>query len=470
MNIIDAIRDENLFRPFLADRNGDITTWQNWQTCLRALYGRPISSQRYEFIREVTGRDAEQLPDNGFDTALFLTGRRSGKSRIAAVIGAYEAALAGHESKLSPGEKGIVAVVSPTKQQSKIVKDYTRAIFEGTPLLASEVANETVLGFDLKNNNSINILTGDPRMVRGFTLLAAIVDEAAFFGLDADALVKSDTELVRALKPALATTGGKLVAISSPYARKGWCYTTHRNNFGNDFGKTLVVNCPSRTLNPTLSPSIVQEALAEDLQAAKSEYLGEFRDDVAEFLPRSVIERLVVEGRKQLSRQDKTRYVAFVDVSGGRIDDAALAIAHRQGKTVVIDALFRYKPPFDPRQVIQRMVDECRRYNVRRTLGDNYSAEFVSGAFADKGMLYKRCETPKTGLYVELLSKITSGEVELLDDPVLVNQLAALERRVRAGGKEIIDHPKGGHDDLANVIAGAVFVASKELIQVGALW
>jgi hypothetical protein len=42
--------------------------------------------------------------------------------------------------------------------------------------------------------------------------------------------------------------------------------------------------------------------MEEDVAAAKSEYLGEFRDDVGEYLPRSVIEDC--------------------DVSGGRGDDA----------------------------------------------------------------------------------------------------------------------------------------------------
>ncbi|MCE9530982.1 MAG: hypothetical protein K8T89_07645, partial [Planctomycetes bacterium] len=210
-------------------------------------------------------------------------------------IGAYEAALAGHETKLSKGEFGVVAICAPTKSQSRIVKDYLRAIFE-VPLLANELVRETREGFELKNGIRIEILPGDWRTIRGFTLVAAIVDEAAFFGYDAECKIKSDTELVRAIKPSLATVGGKLIAISSPYAKKGWCFNTYRRNFANATGKVLVWNCPSRTMNPDLSQSVIDDAMAEDLQAAKSDYLGDFRDDVAEFLPRSIIERLVIPG------------------------------------------------------------------------------------------------------------------------------------------------------------------------------
>src|SRR5262249_47780800 len=146
-----------------------------------------------------------------------------------------------------------------------------------------------------KTGTRIEILAGDFRTVRGYTLLAAIVDELAFYGIEAEGKVRSDTELVRAIKPALATVGGRFIGITSPYARKGFCWNQYRKHFGNDQGSTLIVSCPSRTLNPCLPQSVVDEAMADDMAAAKSEYLGEFRDDVGIFIPRELVEALVVE-------------------------------------------------------------------------------------------------------------------------------------------------------------------------------
>lgn len=466
MNILKAIEDTNLFRPFL----GELRTWAGWLTALRALYGLSIrSTGPRRLLRECTGRDPSKLPRSGFDTALFLTGRRSGKSRMAAVVGAYEAVLAGHESKLAKGEKGVVAVCAPTRTQGRIVRDYIRAIFE-TPMLAAEVANETKEGFDLNSGTRIEILTGDFRSVRGFTLLAVIVDEAAFFGFDAESKVRSDTELIRALKPSLATVGGKLIAISTPYAQRGWCFQQHKRYFGNDSGRVLVWNCPSRTMNPTLPQSVVDEALAEDLAAAKAEYLGEFRDDVASFLPREVVEALVISGRRELPPQRSTEYTAFVDLSGGRGDAAALAIAHKVGeRTVVIDKVENYSPPFNPYEVCVKMAETLGRYGLDRVTGDNYSAEFVAQAFRACGISYERSPKPKSQLYLELLPRLCSGEIELLDDPLLVNQIAGLERRTRSGGRDSVDHGPNGHDDLANVVAGVTNDASISKIVVGVL-
>jgi hypothetical protein len=361
----------------------------------------------------------------------------------------------------------MVAILAPTKKQGRIVKNYLRSIFEETPLLKNEIVSETSEGFLLANGVLVEILVGDWRSIRGYTLLAAIVDEVCFFGLDDESKVRSDTELIRAIKPSLATTNGRLICISSPYAKKGWAFTQYNRNYGNDSGKILVWNCPSKTMNPKLPQSIIDDAMAEDLQAAKSEYGGEFRDDVGAYLPREVIGAVVVQGRKELLPNKHIKYFAFADVSGGRGDDAALGIAHKTERKVIIDFIKRYKPPHSPYQIIGLMCEEIRRFDLIKITGDNYSAQFVADAFKANGVHYEKSDLPKSALYLELLPRICSGEIELLDDEFLINQLSSLERRTRSSGKDMVDHPQGGHDDLSNVVAGVSTIASKRRIRVG---
>lgn len=466
MNIVEAIKENTLLRPFLEDRAGRLDTWMPWITALKCIYGLPTTPSRHDLIRQCTGREPDLLPSSGFSTVLLLTGRRSGKSRIAATIGAYEAVLARHERKLSKGERGVVAICAPTKHQGRIVKDYLRSIFD-TPLLRPEVQAETKNGFHLRGRTSIEILAGDFRTVRGFTTYAVICDEIAYMGIDDDGKVRSDTELIRAIKPSLATIGGKLIAISSPYARKGWTWKTYEKNWGNDNGTALVWNCPSRTLNPTLPQKVVDEAMAEDRQAALAEFYGQFRDDVGEFISRAVIQGLVQEDRAELMPRDGVKYFGFADVSGGRGDDAALAIAHKQGRKVVLDLIRRYRPPFSPYEVCGSMAKELRRFGIKRIVGDNYAAEYTSSAMSACGLRYERAEKNVSQLYLELLPRLCSGEIELLDDETLINQLASLERRTRSGGKDVISHPRGGHDDLANAVAGVCDVAFAARSKVG---
>jgi hypothetical protein len=481
VNIIQAIEDKNLFRPFL-DARGDLSSWQRWLTALRVLHGLPLGPADAEIIRACTGRDPAKLP-SGFRTALFLIGRRSGKSRIAALIAAFEAALSGRERLLSPGEIGLVAVISPTRFQSRIVRTYIRAVFDQTPILKGEIVDEGKEGFTLKNGVEVQTLVGDYRTVRGFSLLCAVVDEVCFFGLAEENKVKSDTELVTALRPGLATTQGSLIAIGSPYTQKGWAYATTKRCFGNDASKTLVWRAPSRTMNPTLPQSVIDEAMAEDPAAARAEYLNEWRTDIAAFVPRELVENLVVPGRMELPPMPGFQYAAFADLSGGRSDDAALAIAHKEGRAVVLDKLERFKSPHNPYEVVARMTHTLRTFGLSKAVGDAYAAEWVRTAFESHGIRYERCTStawkegmpygwkpiakPKAILYAELLPRLTSGEIELLDNDLLVTQLSSLERRTRSGGRDVIDHPPGGHDDLANVIAGVCDAVSQKVVTAG---
>lgn len=486
MNILQAIEDQNLFRSFLADGDGDLSSWFRWMTALRVLHGLPLpqDEESRELIRTCTGRDPAKLPKHGFSTALLLVGRRSGKSRTAALVAAFEAALSGRERLLSPGEIGLVACISPTRAQSRVVKSYIRAAFESTPILQGEIVDETKDGFQLRNGVEVSVLAGDFRSVRGYSLIAAVVDEVCFFHMAEEGKIRSDTELIHALRPGLSTVRGRLLAIGSPYARRGWAYSTWKRCFGNDAAKTLVWNAPSRTMNPTLPQSVVDDALAEDLAAAKGEYLAEWRTDVAAFVPREIVEALVIPGRKELPPKPGRRYGCFADVSGGRSDDAALAIAHREGRVVVLDCLERYKAPHNPYEVVARMAATIRRYGCNAATGDAYAAEWSRTAFASHGIKYERATKsvwkegssawrkvakPKSVLYAELLPRLNSAEVELLDNDMLLTQLSMLERRTRSGGHDVIDHPPGAHDDLANVVAGVCDAVSQRVVVAGVL-
>jgi ribosomal protein L37AE/L43A len=44
----------------------------------------------------------------------------------------------------------------------------------------------------------------------------------------------------------------------------------------------------------------------------------------------------------------------------------------------------------------------------------------------------------------------------LLDNKKLISELSSLERRTGRSGRDSIDHPPGGHDDMANAAAGAL--------------
>lgn len=468
MNIIQAIRDENLFRPYLADKSDSLATWSAWLTCLRVIYGLPLESEsQRELVRQCTGRDPDKLNPKGYDTVLLLVGRRGGKSKIAGLISGFEASLSGREQACSPGELPMVSICAPSKDQSSIILSYSRAAL-GSPMLDEEVTSDIGGQFKLSNGVTVRVLTGTFKAVRSYTQIAVIVDEVAFFNNSEESKC-SDTELIRSIKPALLTTHGKLIAVSTKYAPRGWAYTTWKKHFGSDSSRILVWDAASRVMNPSLSEEDIADEIAEDPVGAGAEYENTWREDVQDYLPRSVVEACVVKGRTELVPRAGMEYRSFCDVSGGRKDPMALCIGHKQGRTVIIDYLRQWKPPCNPLVVIADMADELKRYHLRATTGDAYAAEFNTQTFRNNGIGYVKSDRNKSELYLELIGPIVSQEVELPDNDTLVSQISSLERRCRSGGADKIDHPSGQHDDLSNVVAGVCANASKGRFEFGFL-
>ena len=64
-----------------------------------------------------------------------------------------------------------------------------------------------------------------------------------------------------------------------------------------------------------------------------------------------------------------------------------------------------------------------------------------------------------SAIYIEALPVFAAHNVELLDVPKLITELRLLERRTRAGGKDVVSHPPRGSDDVANSTCGSLWLA-----------
>ena len=95
---------------------------------------------------------------------------------------------------------------------------------------------------------------------------------------------------------------------------------------------------------------------------------------------------------------------------------------------------------------------------IREVEGDRYAGAWVAQAFEKLGVEYRAAERSKSDLYLDFLPLVNAGRAELRDVPRLATQLLGLERRTSRGGRDNIDHAPGGHDDLANAVAGALVI------------
>ncbi len=443
-----TIRDLMTDRALFGDQFGG-ESFAGWRALLAAFYGLELSDDERATLEAITGRT--DAPSSAFGELWLAVGRRGGKSQVAALIATYEAAFKDHRTRLAVGEWATCLLIAADRSQARTLLRYVRGLFEH-PLLAPLVTRQTESGIELGGTRTvIEIATASYRAVRGYSLACVVADEIAFWFHDG---ASPDREIIQAIRPALATLGGPLIALSSPYAKRGILWDTYKRHYGGDSARILVAQAPSRTMNPTLPQSVIDEAMADDPEAARAEFLAEFRSDISSFLDVELIERATRSRPLELPPRDGEQYFGFVDPNGGGKDEFTMAIAHVEGALTVVD-LVRGRHG-SPATIAEEFAAIFKQYRIGAVHGDRYAGRWPSDEFRKHGVEYIASELDRSALYLELMARINSGAVILPPDDRMKRQMANLERRTHRSGRDTIDHPPGSNDDRANAVAGAV--------------
>jgi hypothetical protein len=136
---------------------------------------------------------------------LLNASRQSGKSTVTGV-------LAAHQALYEPGS--LTLLLSPSQRQSHELFRKALDAYRSIPT-AIPITQESALRLELANGSRIVSLPGKETTIRGYSgvrLLA--VDEAA----------RVPDELYYTVRPMLAVSGGRLVALSTPFGTRGWWY------------------------------------------------------------------------------------------------------------------------------------------------------------------------------------------------------------------------------------------------------
>jgi len=261
-----------IFDSLFPDRS-----WRPWRAWLCAVFGLdPGTDAARDLIKQCIGRDT--LPTKLAREVWNIIGRRGGKGKMAALLAVFIAAF--RRYVLSLGERALVLVIAADRRQAQIVFQYIVAIFDSVASLSALVVRRTSDTIDLSNGISITVATASYRTVRGYTIVACICDEIAFWADDSG---NPDSEILNAIRPAMATVeNSMLIALSTPFARRGELYRVHEKYWTQDSDQTgvLVWKAPSLTMNPTIRAEVIEKAYDDDEAAAASEYGAEFRRDL----------------------------------------------------------------------------------------------------------------------------------------------------------------------------------------------
>ena len=202
---------------------------------------------------------------------LLNCSRQSGKSTVTAL-------LAAHTALYDPG--ALILLLSPTQRQSHELFRKALDSYHTIPT-AIPVVQESALRLELENGSRIISLPGKEHTVRGFSgvrLLA--VDEAA----------RVPDELYYSVRPMLAVSGGRLVALSTPFGTRGWWFEAWRSKETWRRFEVPASHCPR----------ISEEFLAEERRTMgewwyAQEYGCEFLDAETQPFRRDDVERAFEE-------------------------------------------------------------------------------------------------------------------------------------------------------------------------------
>jgi len=144
---------------------------------------------------------------------LINASRQSGKSTITAL-------LALHKALYTPGS--LVLLLAPALRQSQELFAKLSEFYGvlGEPM---RLFGERRLSLELSNGSRVVTLPGHERTIRGYSGVALlVVDEAA----------RIKDELVYAVRPMLAVSGGSMLLLSTPFGRRGVFYQEWTEGLG----------------------------------------------------------------------------------------------------------------------------------------------------------------------------------------------------------------------------------------------
>lgn len=236
-------------------------------------------------LMDRAGMEPDPWQDNLFlgawDRALLNCCRQSGKTTASAAL-ALETALS------TPS--GLVLILAPARRQSKEFLHTVRTLYrDAGPQTKVEKWSELRLGFE--NGARIIALPGKESTVRGYTADLVVADEAA----------RVPDTLYAAVRPMLAVSDGRLVALSTPAGQRGWFYlgwTDPEQTW--EQVKITGYDCPR------LSDEFLEQERREmgDWQF-RQEYLCEFQDDEKQLFRTEDIEAALTSDLEPLFPTDE---------------------------------------------------------------------------------------------------------------------------------------------------------------------
>ena len=380
----------------------------------------------------------QEFLDSDASRKAAVCGRQVGKTEMAA-IEALHVALTGADTT--------ALIIAPTQRQSSELFRRLRGL-AGQARHDVGVDRETQTVMELVNGSRIISLPAgsDGSNIRGYTADHIIVDEAAFV----------EDEIFRSvLLPMLATTGGTLSLLSTPFGKRGFLYEEAWTGDGWDLIHV-----------PTARSPLVDEEWIEDQRAtlSQAEYRQEIEGEFVEAADAYFEDAVVKAAIGEADPSDGEPVVLGADIARHGTDRTVIIPMTLDGD--VIGEKIVSAPDMQLTEAVgevKRLIDDL---DVRGVCIDETGlgagpVEMLQSDVSVGVHGIKFSIDTKQSLYGALRSALEDGELALPEHRRLRQELLELEYDMTRGGKTRIHAPDGAHDDHPDALALANWLRTR---------
>ncbi|KKM93850.1 hypothetical protein LCGC14_1204300 [marine sediment metagenome] len=375
---------------------------------------------------------------------VICSGRQSGKSTVISIDAG--------EYALNNSNKSIMIIASVERQALLLFEKVLSYIYnKDKRMIMKKKDKPTKHELKLTNGSIIRCLpTGDSGYgIRGYTIDRLYADEAHFINEDVWA----------AVTPMLATTGGDIILLSTPFGTNGYFYRCfYDKNFTSIHVNTEEVaegrENPQRTL---MLEFLKDEKLRMTKLQYQQEYLGLFVGGIQRFFPDELIEQICIhkrflndlnitrgEPQPQILKYNKNgELFQGIDIARMGGDETVLVSGERINKDRIIQ--------FDIEIPEAQTLTDTARLIIHKDRLINHKKIYMDDGGLGVGVFDILYEDPQTKRKIiplnnasrEIERKYEKNKIKIRKIPLLGEDMALNLRNLAEKGKiELIDDPR----------------------------
>lgn len=340
----------------------------------------------------------------------------------------------------------ISAIFEPTLALSRNVYKSIYKALETTGLI--KIANAQLLEIELTNGSTI-LFKSTEQINRGLTISGVLVlDECAYL----------NDEAIYSVLPLINANNAPLLISSTPFTMDGYYYNMYMKGLeGNNLIKSFDWSKHPETARFLTEEK--KEMYKQTMSRAKytTEVLGEFLTDGG----------LLFQGLENcLGEPDKNAKYIYIGIdfgTGGEEDYTVMSVINSLGQMVKLYRTNNLSPTQQVEWLCGLILDLAKTYTIHSVLCEYNSIGSVYIDFMKKKLNGKNItltnwtttNKSKQDLVTNFQIALENGYVQLLNDPILLNELKKYQAEINSKTKTISYNGYKAHDDtvIATMLA-----------------